>query len=973
VAAVEKIANSLQGLEKTGENVVTTTNNMAKSAEKLGSELDKASGKVANSQDKMQVSTKDTVFAFNNLATAAFSIYNAYDRVADYAIQVDRANLMVKTSANAVEDAQVRYNAAVEKFGPASEQARLASQDLALAQERYQVAVERAAMMAGNLNEVILQSALTVIPTSMTALDSIIRITKAFQLAEEGSTLAKFAGIGATIQKRLVDIAAQAQEMIMTKVTWLYNAALAAKNTMTIVGIALVGAAVVAAGVMIAMMNRQTSTTEELNSTVKRSNATFESFSAAMEKSSDITLSFTERVKVLKDEIAAQEEILKASKTRLDEVNQSTAKAESSLNTLNKTSQTAIEKSAEMSGALILEGDLRGHTTETQKQQTATLNNQIAANKKEAETLDESITAGEKYVDVLTERTDATQKLAAVEQFYFQAYVKNTEAWKTSTETAARKVKAILEDTTMSMEQKTEASSAIISQFAAQWETLGKALGMTWEDFLKLISSSIEGIIKEENKLADETEKTLQKHADWLENAYFNRVTQKTEKFTSDLQLYGNAYNLWLGLSTDMTIAIVQQFADKWGLTWDTAAKILEDYVNEQAALLDEKNNALAEANAEAERLMQEHLSTISTYYFESYTAKTEEFIDSQRGFAEEFIDILENQNIDTQTKLSMAESLISQFAAQWGISWQDAEKLIQDAVAAIEAATAQVPKTIKEQLIDRAQANLEAFKNCASGKFYDITKDSKASWDTLVTDTNDLITAGLLGQAQDNIQAFVDCSTNKQADMVKQIDGYLADLTQEYDANIAKIAELVAAGKTEEAAILEAANAEIMAKIQQLEEWKQMIIQESWNTINATTAQGVANEIAQIALLQGRWEALYTLLETKGVGGDRYMPEPPQAGEGLVIPTLPITPILETPALPIPTIPPAPAIPTPTPPILQINSPLVVVEGSADEATVKMAAQEVLNQLKSVIVEPSSSGAPATSKNIRVRSVIGK
>jgi hypothetical protein len=944
VAAVEKIANSLQGLEKTGENVVTTTNNMAKSAEKLGSELDKASGKVANSQDKMQVSTKDTVFAFNNLATAAFSIYNAYDRVADYAVQVDRANLMVKQSANAVEDAQVRYNVAVEKFGPASEQARLAAQDLANAQERYGVAVERANMMAGNFNETILQSALTVIPTSMTALDSIIRITKAFQLAEEGSVLAKIASAGASVKKTIVEIAGAVASKLAAAADWIHNAALTVKIGLLTLGIGLI-AVMAAITVTLAMQSRLAAGAEtELSKETLKANEAMAAFQVSMDASYDSAAKLTDRISLLKSTIGTGESVINKNNQRLAELNDLIQRAETYLNSyINSMSyQTRVRESG--INALKAERDAL-------LEQNGTMNDNVQSMK---------------------QRTVELERMAAVDKFYFETFTQATTAWQESVVSAAQRVRDVLEDTTLASDQSLQQSATIIQDFATQWN-------MTWDDAAKTVYGAVKDIIKEEDKLAEaakkaseEQEKIFQKHADWLENAYFNRVTQKTEKFTSDLQLYGNAYNLWLGLSTDMTIAIVQQFADLWGVSWDTAAKILEDYVNEQQSLLDEKNRQLEAANAEAERIMQEHLATISTYYFENYTAKTADFIESQKGFAKEFIDILENQNIDTQTKLSMAESLISQFAAQWGISWQDAEKIIQEAVAAIEAATAQVPKTIKEQLIDRAQANLEAFKNCASGKFYDITKDSKASWDTLVTDTNDLITAGLLGQAQDNIQAFVDCSTNKQADMVKQIDGYLADLTQEYDANIAKIAELVAAGKTEEAAILEAENADIMAKIQQLEAWKQMIIQESWNTINATTAQGVANEIAQIALLQGRWEALYALLETKGVGGERYMPEPPKAGEGLVIPTLPITPILETPALPIPTIPPAPAIPTPTPPILQINSPLVVVEGSADRATAELAANLVADRLKSVIVEASSSGAPATSKRIRFGNVVG-
>jgi hypothetical protein len=51
----------------------------------------------------------------------------------------------------------------------------------------------------------------------------------------------------------------------------------------------------------------------------------------------------------------------------------------------------------------------------------------------------------------------------------------------------------------------------------------------------------------------------------------------------------------------------------------------------------------------------------------------------------------------------------------------------------------------------------------------------------------------------------------------------------------------------------------------------------------------------------------------------------------------------------------------------LQITGPLVNVEGSADRATAEWAADMVGERLKSVIVEASSSGAPSTSKMIRI------
>ena len=51
-------------------------------------------------------------------------------------------------------------------------------------------------------------------------------------------------------------------------------------------------------------------------------------------------------------------------------------------------------------------------------------------------------------------------------------------------------------------------------------------------------------------------------------------------------------------------------------------------------------------------------------------------------------------------------------------------------------------------------------------------------------------------------------------------------------------------------------------------------------------------------------------------------------------------------------------------------QAPLVNIEGSADKATVDLASKQVLASLKTIIVEPTSSGAAATQKKIRSGSV---
>lgn len=61
--------------------------------------------------------------------------------------------------------------------------------------------------------------------------------------------------------------------------------------------------------------------------------------------------------------------------------------------------------------------------------------------------------------------------------------------------------------------------------------------------------------------------------------------------------------------------------------------------------------------------------------------------------------------------------------------------------------------------------------------------------------------------------------------------------------------------------------------------------------------------------------------------------------------------------------------VPTPTtkaPVTVNITAPLVNVEGSADKATVDLASKQVLESLKTVIVEPTSVSAAVTQKRIR-------
>lgn len=82
-------------IAKAGNNISTSM----KSVEETSNQVTKA-------QQEHEASTKQLALGMNNLATSAFGLYDAVDRVQDMQVSVNRANLQVKSSLNAVEDAQ---------------------------------------------------------------------------------------------------------------------------------------------------------------------------------------------------------------------------------------------------------------------------------------------------------------------------------------------------------------------------------------------------------------------------------------------------------------------------------------------------------------------------------------------------------------------------------------------------------------------------------------------------------------------------------------------------------------------------------------------------------------------------------------------------------------------------------------------------------------------------------------------------
>ena len=125
-------------------------------------------------------SLKGFALGASGAATAGFSLYNSFDRIEKAELAVDRANLQVRTSTKGVEDAQRNLNAAVVEHGTNSAEAKAASEQLSIAQERLEVANERARQSQDNVNQAMMASAIQIIPSAITMVDSLGRAWKNF-------------------------------------------------------------------------------------------------------------------------------------------------------------------------------------------------------------------------------------------------------------------------------------------------------------------------------------------------------------------------------------------------------------------------------------------------------------------------------------------------------------------------------------------------------------------------------------------------------------------------------------------------------------------------------------------------------------------------------------------------------------------------------------------------------------------------
>ena len=242
----EVVANQRElerAVDDTSRNAAGDVDTAAKEITKDYADVGRAADEVKTKHKSMGEGTKDVVTGFSGVATAGFSLYNAYDRVSDMTLQVDKANLAVtrsaetlndtmekqKTQAEAVDVAQQGLNEAIQTYGSSSGEAQVAqelldkavaaydetTENAAIQQEAYNIKVDAAKQTQDNFNEAIIQSALQIVPTTITMVDSFAKIQAASAAAAGAqgigavnTALTTLKGIGSLIIPITVVIAA---------------------------------------------------------------------------------------------------------------------------------------------------------------------------------------------------------------------------------------------------------------------------------------------------------------------------------------------------------------------------------------------------------------------------------------------------------------------------------------------------------------------------------------------------------------------------------------------------------------------------------------------------------------------------------------------------------------------------------------------------------------------------------------------
>jgi hypothetical protein len=453
---------------------------------------------------------------------------------------------------------------------------------------------------------------------------------------------------------------------------------------------------------------------------------------------------------------------------------------------------------------------------------------------------------------------------------------------------------------------------------------------------------------------------------------------------------------------------VVQAFANKYGISFDQAELIINSFTDAQAKELAQQvldtqkavDDQVA-AQQKFEDAMLAHADKIKTDYFDRVTAESSEFKDMLGSLAQRMVDSWNTMSGGTEASTADIRRSISAFAYVWDMTWDEAYNTISKAAGDIDAAAKLIPLSIEQQLIGKAQDDFQKFKDCVTGKSASLASIASADIVGMARNITDLISSGLVGEAQTEMQAYVDCNTNKTATMVTDITDLMDKLTKDYNAQLkAMLAEAGSLTGLQKDAVLRnisALTAGYEEKMANLRTWQQLLLQSMVTDVDraaGSSAARLASITAALTEVEVGTRSATTKLETRLRSITEALREAADAADAIsisrgggTITAMATGGIVESPTLALigehgreAVIPlegidyigrsgmKALAAGSEKPSIvIQITGPLVQIQGNADRATAELAASMVQERLRSVIFEASSSGAPGTSKMIRV------
>jgi hypothetical protein len=143
---------------------------MGNAYESASSQVNEINAQYANVNTSVKSTTESfssQVLSVNNLALSGATLFMAFERIENSQVMLDRANLLVQKSTNSLTSAQETYNEDLAQYGPYAQQTIDAAAKLSTAQDSLTVANERVDMAQRNLTNSMIYASLTVIPSLM--------------------------------------------------------------------------------------------------------------------------------------------------------------------------------------------------------------------------------------------------------------------------------------------------------------------------------------------------------------------------------------------------------------------------------------------------------------------------------------------------------------------------------------------------------------------------------------------------------------------------------------------------------------------------------------------------------------------------------------------------------------------------------------------------------------------------------------